>query len=281
MADIPMSKLMSRFGLFVGSLLLTIPAFSQGQQQIQPDVGFDFGPCSAACIVQFPNSIEGIGIRNWNVEYKSTGFSAVSLTLQGAPDSSGSPGTWVTYPGTVVVGTNPLTSTTGGFMALVVDPSNTAVWVRMNITSVTGTGSIHGRVYGYRNFPACVAPCTIAGKGGSGGGTVIPTFGTDSTAVTLSSSGLTKIISNGGGSTQIRLTHISVSFASSVDFQLEYGTGTNCGTSTTALTGVYKSVLTLALDFFLDPLLVPAADDLCVNLGAAVTGGGLAKSSTF
>jgi hypothetical protein len=257
---------------------LALPLWGQTTFSINPDVGFDFGPLSATGTVQLPFSVEGLGIRYWNFEYKSTGFTGVSLQLEGAPDSSNAPGTFVIMPGTVYSGTNPATSTTGGFMGMYVLESNTAVWIRVHVTSLTGTGSIHGRVYGYRNFPGCTVPCQIAGQGPIG--PVVPTFGTSSTPLSLSSSGLTQIIAL-SGSTQIRLTHISLSFASAVDFQLEYGTGSACGTGTTALTGVYKGILTIVLSFTLDPLLVPAGQALCVNLGSSVTGGGLAKYAQF
>lgn len=264
--------------LLLAILLGTSAIFGQTTFSINPDVGFDFGPLSATGTIQLPYSVEGLGIRYWNFEYKSTGFTGVSLQLEGAPDSSGAPGSFVIMPGTVYSGTNPTTSDTGGFMGMYVLESNTAVWVRINVTSLTGTGSIHGRVYGYRNFPGCTVPCQIAGQGPVG--PVVPTFGTQSLPESLTTSGLTQIIP-ASGVTQIRLTHLSFSFASGVDFQLEYGTGSNCGTGTTALTGVYKGILTIVLSFTLDPLLVPAGDALCVNLGASVVGGGLAKYAQF
>ena len=267
--------------LLLAILLGTSAIFGQTTFSINPDVGFDFGPLSATGTVQLPYSVEGLGIRYWNFEYKSTGFTGVSLQLEGAPDSSGAPGSFVIMPGTVYSGTNPTTSDTGGFMGMYVLESNTAVWVRINVTSLTGTGSIHGRVYGYRNFPGCTVPCQIAGQGPVG--PVVPTFGTQSAVVSLTTSGLTRIITAASGTAQIRLTHLSTSFASAVDFQLEYGTkvATDCDTGTTALTGVYKGILTEVLSFTLDPLLVPAGKDLCVNLGASVVGGGLAKFANF
>lgn len=275
-----MSQHMKKLLLF--ALLSSSRLLAQATgNSIAPDVGFDFGPLSATGSVQLPYSVEGLGIRYWNFEYKSTGFSVVSLQLEGAPDSSGAPGTFVIMPGTVYAGTNPATSSTGGFMGMYVLESNTAVWVRLHVTSLTGTGSIHGRVYGYRNFPGCTVPCQIAGQGPVG--PVVPTFGTQSAVVSLTSSGLTRIVTAASGTAQIRLTHLSTSFASAVDFQLEYGTkvATDCDTGTTALTGVYKGILTEVLSFTLDPLLVPAGKDLCVNLGSGVVGGGLAKYANF
>jgi hypothetical protein len=108
-----------------------------------------------------------------------------------------------------------------------------------------------------------------------GAGKVItPTYPNLNVAVSLSSSGLTQLIAL-SGSTVIRVEHVSVSFQSAVNFQLEYGTGSNCGTGTTALTGVYESVVGVALDFDLGTLNIPSGNALCANLGASVTGGGL------
>jgi hypothetical protein len=89
--------------------------------------------------------------------------------------------------------------------------------------------------------------------------------------VTLTSSGLTQLVA-ASGSEVITVNHFSIGFASSVNFQFEYGTGSNCGTGTTALSGVYQAVQGIALDV---PFEVPAGKALCANLGASVTGGGL------
>jgi len=257
--------------------LLSLPLWGQNAI-IQPDVSMDF-TFAATGTVQLPFSTEGLGIKYWTYEYKSTGFSVVSIQLEGADDSSGAPGSFTAYNGTLVIGNNPSTSITGALTNMVVNPTATKVWVQMHASTLTGSGSLHGRLYGYRNFPACGPPCIIAGSGG-GGTPVVPVFGTNSTALSLSSSGLTQIIAL-SGTTQIRLTHISLSFASAVDFQLEYGTGVACAAGTTALTGVYKGILTIVLSFTLDPLLVPAGNALCVNLGSGVVGGGLAKYAQF
>jgi hypothetical protein len=91
-----------------------------------------------------------------------------------------------------------------------------------------------------------------------------------SAAVTLSASGLTRIVTHSGSNTTT-VSHYSIAFASAVNFQLEYGTGTNCAAGTTALTGVYQSIAGITIDV---PFIVPAGQDLCVNLGSSVNGGG-------
>jgi len=374
--------------LFASALLA-----QQANTVIQPDISFDFTLTSTGT-VQYPNSTSSLGIKYWRFNYQTSGgFSGISIELDGAPDSSGAPGSWATMPGTVTFGANPQTSTTGGNTGITVNATNINPWVRINVTSLTGSGTITGRVMGYRVNPdgagaaGCPNPCPIIGnqpanqttawtsattvnttnsisvsgygnvavtyeqsgtitggvitfevsadgtvwvpiqmvsvgnQGGnftyplqngnnawqmyvggltnfrvrlstviSGGGTatiiIAPTplatefpttpggFCTQSAVITLTTSGLTQIIAASGNQV-IHICNISIAFASGVNVQLETGTGTNCASSTTALTGTYQSILTLALDFVNGTLNTPAGVALCVNLGASVTGGGV------
>jgi hypothetical protein len=317
-----------------------LSAFSQQQNVVvQPDISMNFGPLTGTGAVQFLQSTETFGIRYWRYTYQSTGFSALSIVLQSAPDSAGAPGVWVTMPGTVTAGTNPQTATQGGLTSITVAANTNNPWVRINLTSVTGSGTILGRVMGYRINPdggsGCTSPCIVIGPDAPGapstqapvqvagndgtdvrairtdpngntqvvgptaqgspsttppiqiaeldgnGNLLIPTLGTLSAAVSLTSSGLTQVIALSGGKS-IRIAHFSIAFASGVDFQLEYGTGAACGTGTTALTGVYKNITTYAYDAPAGaPLPIPAGNALCVNLGASVTGGGLVQYGLF
>lgn len=84
----------------------------------------------------------------WHLTYFNEGFSALSIELDEAPSSNGAPGTWVTWP-TPASGSQPLTATTQGQLTLF----KYFPWVSINITSVTGTGTIRAAAYGYRpNF---------------------------------------------------------------------------------------------------------------------------------
>ena len=232
----------------------------------------------------------------WTLAYANIGFSGLTLTVQSAPAgvASNVPGTWGTYGGTVVTGSNPNTSTTGAQTTL----SNGVVsipWVRVTLSGLTGSGTVFGILQGWTSGASggggggggssgCVGttmtPCVIAGVTSAG---VEETVETDANGrilqgayptngqIALSTSGLTQIITHSSTLTTT-ISHISVSFSAATNFQLEYGTGTNCGMGTTALTGNYQTILAIALDknFF-----VPGGQDVCVNLGTSVTGGGL------
>jgi hypothetical protein len=96
------------------------------------------------------------GVYEWRLNYKSTGFTALSVVVQSAPDNAGAPGTWVTFAGTVV-GSNPNTATTQASSNFV----GFYPWVRVLLSSVTGTGTITGQLYGCRQPGCSISGATI------------------------------------------------------------------------------------------------------------------------
>lgn len=91
---------------------------------------------------------------------------------------------------------------------------------------------------------------------------------TASAAINDSASGPTQIVALVAGKA-IYVTGYTVVAAGAVTVQWEYGTGTNCGTGTTALTGP----MSFAANGGAAPaqmLFVPTGDALCLNLGGAV-----------
>jgi hypothetical protein len=272
-------------------LSASLPALAQAQFSIMPDCIWGFNLNTTGPSTAFVNTQ---GCVTWTLVYNSTGFSALSLVFQSAPGiPGGTAGSYVTYPGTVESGSNPNTNTAGAVSTF----SNGAVstpFLRVDLASISGTGFLQGVFYGWRTGSGggggggggggCVGttstPCVVAGWNGTtaeilktdGQGRLLPGAFPSSATISVTSSGLTQIIA-ASGSTVITLGSYSVSFASAVDFQLEYGTGSNCGTGTTPLTGVYKAILTIAVD---NPIFVPSGNALCVNLGSSVVGGGLA-----
>lgn len=142
--------------------------FAFSQTTIKPDcaITFSFTTTAATSNTTCGNNTQGI--TTWVLAYSSTGFSAISLVVQSAPDVSGAPGTWSTFGGTVLTtsqfpgssGINPNTSITSANTGL----AGYFPWNRVNLTSITGTGKVTGTLYGFLNS-------TLSKAGSSGGGT--------------------------------------------------------------------------------------------------------------
>src|SRR5579864_5063582 len=84
----------------------------------------------------------------WRITYFSDGFSALSIELDGAPDNNGVAGSWAAIAGTSVctlTGTNPNTAATS---ATTVFANCYFPWISINLSSVTGSGSIVAREIG-------------------------------------------------------------------------------------------------------------------------------------
>lgn len=111
--------------------------------------------------------------RAFAVEYYSDGFSGLSLQFETADrKADGTAGTWAAVPNNicsasqqppcVIDGANP--STTTGYATFSV--SAFSPFFRINVTSVTGSGHIYYRIYGYKGLSA---------RTGKGGGAAGPT----------------------------------------------------------------------------------------------------------
>ena len=203
----------------------------------------------------------------WSITYTSTGFTGVTLQFDAAPDVTGAPGAWVAYAGVLVAGINPNTAITQAWSEF----RGYYPWLRVNLSGVVGAGSITGTLLGWRSPPASA---TAVVPGGT------PTICGQSATITLAGAGATQIV--GLAALQsIRVCHLSLSMQAPVDINLIRGTGANCVVGPANVTGVYSTVLALSLDFSLSPLIVTAANALCVNLGAAVSGGGVVTYAQF
>lgn len=237
-----------------------------------PDCAFFFSFSDTGSSVSYDNRTQGC--TSWTLTYNSYGFSALSLVLQSAPNNSGSPGSWSTWAGAVSSGSNPNTAVTQA----VSEFSGYFPFVRVTLNSKTGTGVVTGTVYGHKTRGASLS--SLLSWTGSGYESAF--ICTQSAAISLSASGNTQVVAASGSST-VRVCHISLAMASTVDVKLVSGTGVNCGTGAADVSGVYKSVGSLALDFpsVSGGLRLPAGAALCINLGASVTGGGLVTYAQY
>jgi hypothetical protein len=113
------------------------------------------------------------GVATWQLTFTATGFTAVTVQLESSEDCTGTPcGTWTAVSSTYVTqGTNPLT-----WSSTASPPTNTTItlqfahpWLRVNLTSATGTGTVNTLLLGYKGT-------TPGGAGGGGGGATTRTW---------------------------------------------------------------------------------------------------------
>lgn len=125
---------------------------AQTRTLIQPDcvIGFTFTAAGQATNPALDQGHNTVGCVDWTVVYFSTGFSALSLVVQSAPDNNGVPGSWATFAGTVKTGINPNTAITSAQTRF----DGYFPWNRVTLASKTGTGKVVGQLYGCR-APGC------------------------------------------------------------------------------------------------------------------------------
>jgi hypothetical protein len=235
--------------LAVFGVLLAVPALAQNWDCVQT---FNF---TAAASVTTTADNRQTGCDNWILGYVSEGFTAISLRFESANGAT-APGAFGAFTGTVITGANPSVNTTRSEARF----TGYVGWYRVQLVSVTGTGTVRGVLYGYKAgysaaFPGPYNPLASC-----------PTV----LATTTLSVGLTQLVAPVAGQI-VTLCHISEAFSGSVDWTLFSSTGAACA-GAVALTGVYRSILTVALE---TPFVLPVSTGLCVNLGSSVPGGGL------
>lgn len=132
-----------------------------------PSCTFKGSFTSATTGAPYANNTANPNCNSFALTWFSTGFTALSVQLEGSNDNV----TYTAYTGaaTVIAGTvNPSTALSG---TIIVQTQSKIAWVRVNVTSKTGTGSISYQVYGYNGV-------SNAAKNG-GGGTVTAVTATD------------------------------------------------------------------------------------------------------
>ncbi len=298
-------------GIIIGAALrvaLVLYALSAHAQQIvvsQPDciIFFHF-TASGQTSPLAPNlgfSNLQNGCTTWNVSYANSGFSAITLAFQSAANNAGVAGSWGTFAGgTLLSGINPNTNTTGAFTWL----TGYNPWVRVALTSATGSGNVDGAIFGYR-IPSAGATGTgtqtvsgtvTANQGTAGAGAwpvsvaSLPALpanqsvnvsqvggstasGCPLTAVVSVSAAATTQIVALSGSTNIKVCSIAISMTATGSAQFISGTGVDCASGPANLTGAIKLAtgvpLSVAAPLGNSLLAAGASKALCI---AAVTG---------
>jgi len=109
----------------------------------------------------FNNINEGIntGCNSWIMSYSSEGFTAITVALQSAPNTAtpaqpygqhtpSTAGTFVTFVGTTVSGSNPSSALASGMYAV----QGYQPWIRVNLSTATGTGSVNVSLLGWKSL---------------------------------------------------------------------------------------------------------------------------------
>ena len=114
-----------------------------------PDCMLFFDFAANASSASFDNRF--LGCKTWYVAYTSTGFPALTLTLQSAPDNAGAPGAWAAFAGTLIEGVNPNVALTQASTIMY----GYYPWNRVTLAgAVAGAGRrLRGTFYGYRQTP--------------------------------------------------------------------------------------------------------------------------------
>ena len=238
---------------------------------------------------------QNTGCVAWTVTYTNSGTTApLSLRVDSAPDNgSGIPGTWASYatvnctPGggtlpCINSGVNPMTATSAAYVAI----TGYQQWVSVNLTTVTGTGTITVFAYGCRTL-TCAGLVTNAAAGGSStvnvtqvGGLNVPglngALGTmlacpNFAILNTSSTGNVQLIS-ASGSTVVYVCDLLWASTGTADVKLTYGTGAACAGGTTDFSGLFKSVINFDHSFQ-GSLRTPASQGVCFNQSVGNTTG--------
>lgn len=215
------------------SLLLVLfsSLLSFGQStKISPDcdIPFTFTGAGTSQITGCAQNLQGVTY--WHMTYQSVGFTGLTITVQEAPDAGGTPGSWSTF--TAATGSNPQTSITG--VGADSTYSSYAPWVRVDLSGLTGSGTVTGHLYG----------CRTPGCGGSASASSGPSANQNIRAIGAGFDGAGTALTTGA------VTYVTIPFACTIAaFNITVDTGTvsldvwKVGTGT-AIPTVANTILT-------------------------------------
>lgn len=169
----------------------------------------------------------------------------------------------------------PVAGTGGGAMT-VADGADVTQGAKAD-TTCTATHTLSGCLY---SINAGLSTATPAGSNVIGGtygfqnsaGMVLPPAADASAAINVSTATTTQLVALSSGK-KIYVSAIDVIAAGTGNITFVYGTGSNCGTGTTSLTGAYNLTAQAGIskgNGLGAVLVVPASNALCVTTSAAV-----------
>jgi len=133
---------------FLAGLLLLVAAgagaLAQAGGGTSPDCTQSFRLTAAGSTATFDNRSKYCSV--WVLTYTNEGHSALTLTIQAAPiTTGGAVGSWGTATGTFT-GTHPAVTATHAQVRL----DGFHPYMRVTLSGLTGTGVVTGRLFGYR-----------------------------------------------------------------------------------------------------------------------------------
>lgn len=263
---------------------LTIPLLAQSARL--PDCVLYFSISGNSASGSYNN--QQVGCADWSMAYANDGFTALTMTFEEAPVVGGVPGAFITFTGTTLAGTNPLTSLTAGYWR----GNGYRAYVRVSVTATAGSGTIKGVLYGYRstdsaggassNVTVTNTPLPVAGVGGAGSAQLVAC---DSSVPIAAAAASTTVIISGVAAQQIHVCGFSLSASSAGTMQLITGTGALCATGTVVRTGPISLNANGVLSYgsgLGSVLRGGVAEDLCVTMtGAGAVGNGIISYAVF
>ncbi len=246
--------------LLAGSLWAQSPS---QRAQMAPDCVLSFRITGNTESQNFDNRFTAC--TNWALTYVGNGFTGFNVTLQSTTDQNGVPNAlgWVAFAGTTTSGTNPLTAITYGQATF----AGYVPWTRIAITGIVGAGSVQGILIGWVDRTVnLVTPAP-------GPGIIVNTGCPLQAPITMTGAGATQIVA-ASGTAIVKICELYWSGASAVDVKIVRGTGVDCGTGTTDVTGLLRSVSSVAIGSA-NGIKGTAGNAICLSQSGAINSGGI------
>ncbi len=147
--------MIKRLAILLAFALGALAQQQQPQTARKPDCQIFFTLTNSSLTSAFLDNRQ-VGCTTWAAAYTSSGFTGLTVTVQESLEQSNTPVTWATFTGTG----NPATATDAAIIQLTGYPA----WARVQISGLTGTGTVKGILFGFLAGSSSAA--------GGGGGTV-------------------------------------------------------------------------------------------------------------